>query len=704
MLEVQSRTPLMSVDAVALDTETTGLNPQESRVIQLGAVKVCNGALLEDRCFDELVNPGVPIPQVTIDIHHITDADVRDVPAFGEAAPAFDRFCGVSVALGHNIGFDLAILQAEFERAGLIWTRPRSLDTLVLTRIVNPVLPDFGLDTIADWLEIEIAGRHNALGDSLATARVFLKLVPMLRAQGIRTLAEAEKASRSFADVASRHAESGWVQPVREAHEAQAASAALARVDCFPYRHRVCDVMSTPPLTVEPDCTLKRAAGLLAERGTSSAFVELGPSAEAWGIVTERDLMRALAAATDDGETVGAIMSTPLETITDEAFVYQAIAQMTRKDFRHLGVCDGSGVVIGALASGDLLRQRAHDALILGDEITHAESVTELGAIWARLPAVARSMLGEGIGAREIAAVIAEELCALTARAASLAAADMRADGRGEPPCAYSLLVLGSGGRGESLLVPDQDNALIYEIADAEGHVDRWFEELGVRLTQILDDVGVPFCNGGVMARSAEWRRSAEDWTETVRGWLARAEPKDLFYVDNFFDFRVVAGAPALGQELSETAYQLAGSAPGFLRNLAAIATNVRPPIGLFGQIVAENGRVDLKRTALIALVGGARVLALRHGVARRATKDRLEGVRPHQETNPDDIDSIIRAHELILREILRQQLEDIEAGIPPSNKVALKRLSKHERAELKWALQQIEVMISAVGDPQAFG
>ena len=704
MLEVQSRTPLMSIDAVALDTETTGLDPQEARIVQLGAVRVRNGALLEEASFDELVDPGLPIPRIAIDVHRITDAHVRGAPAFGAAAPAFGRFCGSSVALGHNIGFDLAILQAEFERAGLAWTRPRSLDTLVLTRIVNPVLPNFDLDTIAAWLEIEIAGRHSALGDALATARVFLKLVPLLRGQGIRTLAEAETASRAFSDVQARHAEQGWVQPVREAHEAEAASAAMARVDCFPYRHRVREVMSAPPLTVAPDTTLRAAARLLVERGTSSAFVAPGAEGADWGIVTERDLMRALAAAAGDRETVGAIMSRPLETVADGAFVYQAIAHMTRRSFRHLGVRDAAGAVVGALASGDLLRQRAHDALVLGDEIAHAGSATELGAIWARLPAVARSMLAEGVGAGEIAAVVAEELCALTARAAALAAEAMAAEGRGAPPSAYALLVLGSGGRGESLLVPDQDNALIYARADAQGEVDRWFEELGVRLTQILDDVGVPFCSGGVMAKSPQWRRSAEDWAGTVRNWLARAEPKDLFYVDNFFDFRVVAGDPALGQELWEAAWRLAGSAPGFLRSLAAVATNVRPPIGLFGRIATDNGRVDLKRNALIALVSGARVMALRHGVAERATRARLQGVRPLEVVNPDDIDSLIRAHELILREILTQQLEDIEAGIPPSNKVALKRLSRHERTELKWALQQIDVMTGTVGDPQAFG
>ncbi len=306
--------------------------------------------------------------------------------------------------------------------------------------------------------------------------------------------------------------------------------------------------------------------------------------------------------------------------------------------------------------------------------------------------------------AREIASVIAEELCALTRRAGEIAAGEMRAAGRGEPPQRFSLLVLGSGGRGESLLVPDQDNALIYETADPSGQVDGWFETFGVRLAQILDDVGVPFCNGGVMAKSALWRRSLEDWKETVRGWLARGQPKDLFCIDNFFDYRLVLGDRTLADELWDYAYQIARGAPGFLRNLAALATDVRPPIGFFGQIVGEGGRVDLKRNGLIALVGDARVLALRHGVAKRSTKERLEGVRGLDVVNEGDIDSIIAAHEMILREILQQQLEDIEAGVPPSCKVELKRLGKHQRSELKWALQQIDVINTTVGDPMAFG
>ena len=706
MTTISSSTPLFCLDAVVLDTETTSLDAETASVIQIGAFKVRSGEIVEEEVFDHLVNPGVPIPGTSSVIHGIFDRDVVEAPAFTDLADDLQDFIGDRIVVGHNIAFDLTIFKREYERAGLPWQRPRSLDTQILARIVRASLVDLSLDTVAEWLGVAIRDRHTALGDARATADIFLKLVPCLRQYDIRTLAEAERASRSFSDIHDSHAQAGWIPPVHDGIGEDFGVPALAKIDSFPYRHRVGDIMGKPPLIADRNWPVVKAVEALVEKNVSSVFVAPDGTGDPFGITTERDLMRAIARRDPEShaETLGDIMSAPLRTVREDAFVYQAIGRMRRLGFRHLAVENEEGEIVGALTTGDLLRQRASDAIILGEEIEQAKDVADLGAAWARIPLVARSLVKEGVDARDISAVVSEELCALTRRACQLAEVRLAEKGRGGPPVPYVLLVLGSGGRGETLLAPDQDNAILFESGAAGGPEDKWFAELGTILADILNEVGLPYCNGGVMAKNADWRHSSDDWVAEIKGWIGRADWRDVCNVDIFFDFRAVYGDQRLANALWREAYDIAHRSPGFLKQLAAAATDFRAPLSVFGTIKTEEGRVDLKAGGILPLVSGARVLALRHAISKRATRDRLRGVEGLEVVNAEDLENVIEAHGILLNEDLNQQLEDIAQGTPPSNKVALKRLPKSRREKLRWAFGKVDVMNALVGDPVAFG
>ena len=202
-------------------------------------------------------------------------------------------------------------------------------------------------------------------------------------------------------------------------------------------------------------------------------------------------------------------MSKPLITVAADAFVYRAIGRMSRSKIRHLGAVDDAGIVVGALSARDLLRLRAGEAISLGDEIEQAEDAHALAVAWAKLPHVAGALLAEGLSARDIAAVISREVGALTRQAAVLAERRMRDDGKGDPPCAFAVAVLGSAGRGESLLAMDQDNALVFAMGEPGGREDRWFGAFAGHLVEILHEAGIPYCPGGVMAKNAAVARIA---------------------------------------------------------------------------------------------------------------------------------------------------------------------------------------------------
>ncbi len=681
--------PLLAVDAISIDLETTGLDTKTARIVQVGAVGVAKGSIDRDRSMSFLVNPGVPIPQSATAIHGIGDSDVGQAVATADAVRRITEYAGSRLWIGHSIGFDLAIVKAETARAGEEFVRPSTLCTRMLGQVANPSLPDFSLETLCGWLDIEPGARHDALADAEMTAEVFLRLVPHLRARNIRTLAEAEAACRKMTEAMDEHHNAGWEAPVVEGRQA-AAEPAFAKIDSYPYRHRIRDVMSPRPNFIDKEATLLEAARTMTGERISSLF--LADEGEGTGIVTERDVMRAVsaggAAALD--QPIGPIASRPLATVPADAFVYRAVGRMDRLKVRHLGVVDEIGELVGALSARDLLRLRASEAINLGDAIDVATSPAELATVWASLPAVARSLIEEDVDPRDIAGIISRELGAATRRAAQLAEATMADEGRGPPPQPYAVLVLGSGGRGESLLAMDQDNAIIFAEGDPGGEADAWFARLGELIADTLNVIGVPYCQGGVMARNAEWRGSAKTWRERVEGWVRKSRPDDLMSVDIFFDLRAVHGNAELATDLANDAYRIGSQVVEFAKLLAASNAGFPNPVGLFGRFRTEEGRVDLKMSGLFPIVSAARVLSIRHNVVKRSTPDRLAGIRALGIGGDTDLDRLTRAHRTILGTILGQQVVDMDTGIPPSNKVEIKRLSRTEQTDLRDALSAL--------------
>jgi DNA polymerase-3 subunit epsilon/CBS domain-containing protein len=303
---------------------------------------------------------------------------------------------------------------------------------------------------------------------------------------------------------------------------------------------------------------------------------------------------------------------------------------------------------------------------------------------------VASGLLAEGVSGREIAALVSHELAALTRRAAQLAETRMKMDGEGDPPCAYAVAVLGSAGRGESLLALDQDNALVFAEGAPDGPEDRWFARLGGIANDILHQAGVPYCKGGVMARNPQWRGSVTTWRDRIEGWIRQARPEDLLSVDIFFDLRSVHGEAALANGLWRLGFEAARGQVGFARLLAEAAPPGGAAFNLFGRLRTEQGRIDLKRFGLFGIVSAARILAIRHHVLERSTPARLAGIAALGLGAAFDLAALDEAHGTFIGLILGQQIDDIEHGLPAGNAVTVKRLPPKDYNRMRTALDAV--------------
>jgi len=184
---------IRSLSYVVFDTETTGLDAKRGdEIVSIAGVRIVNGRILTGETFERLVDPRRSIPESSTVFHGITDAMVRGKPPIDVVLPQFQSFVADSVLVAHSAAFDLSFLRKS-EASSAVSLRNPVLDTQLLAAHLLGSIDDNSLEGLAHRLGVEIRGRHTAAGDALTTAAVFVRLIDLLEARGIKTLAEAVK-------------------------------------------------------------------------------------------------------------------------------------------------------------------------------------------------------------------------------------------------------------------------------------------------------------------------------------------------------------------------------------------------------------------------------------------------------------------------------------------------------------------------------
>ena len=184
---INDRGQSLDTEFVVFDIETTGLSPKYNKLIEIGAVKVRNGNVIDS--FSEFINPETPIPYTITQLTSINDSMVLSSPTYEVILPRFLEFCGDAVVVAHNAQFDTGFIKYYAKELGMDW-EPTIMDTMTMAQILVPELGRYNLDRLCKFFGVVNAHHHRAVDDAEATVKIFNKLLAILREKGIQTISE----------------------------------------------------------------------------------------------------------------------------------------------------------------------------------------------------------------------------------------------------------------------------------------------------------------------------------------------------------------------------------------------------------------------------------------------------------------------------------------------------------------------------------
>jgi CBS domain-containing protein len=447
------------------------------------------------------------------------------------------------------------------------------------------------------------------------------------------------------------------------------------------------------PLFCDADDTIQDVAAAMVREKCSYAFVRSNVKGRV-GIVTEKDFTRkVIARGMAIDQSVAAVMSAPLRTISDRALVFEAMMTMMEEDFQHVGVVDNSDAIVGMLSSKDILAYQGQSPLFLLREIQLAEDMQTIIDKHQRITGIVRNLIGNGANAGNVTRFITTVADAILNKLLTTTGAEL-----GPPPVPFVFMIMGSEGRQEQTLKTDQDNAIVYRDPPPEraAAVQDYFARFGEMACDRLNEAGYAFCEGGVMAKNPKWCQPISKWKAYFTDWIHAAEAEDLLQASIFFDFRCGFGEASLIEELRTFLFESLQGWSGFLRHLTENALHFKPPLGFFRNFVVESkGRhqnaFDIK-SAMTPIVDFARIYALKNGIDATNTIDRLVQLRIKKVISLPEYEELEKAYSFLMQlRFVRQITAIMDDNTGPDNYINPTKLTHIEQTMLKEIFKRVE-------------
>lgn len=474
------------------------------------------------------------------------------------------------------------------------------------------------------------------------------------------------------------------------------AQSTLTQMEAYPFKKRLSEIMSTPAKTCTPETPIREIARRMVQQGIGAMMV-CDSQNKLNGIVTERDLVaKVLARETADCQTLSAsdVMTPQPYTMAPDTFMYEATTFMMNHKIKHMPILDRDEIV-GIVTLQDLMKFRSQKSMLLIGNVSKARTVEDLISAREEIVKVARALLSESRSHIETMEIISYVHHRIIQRCYEIVLDEMKRQGKNPPDIKLSFIIMGSGGRKEMLLGPDQDNGFIYEDFPDEKteEVDAFFIPFAEKLVAALARIGYPRCDGNVMVNNPLWRGRLKDWQARVSDWIRVPEAQKVRYSSIFFDFMPIAGEASLCQDLREIIHHEIKTHPIFLYHMMELDFKHKVPLSLIGRFSLERdkkhkGKLSIKQAGSIFIVDCVRMFLLEKQVDATTTTERLDQLVELKVINHETAEHIKAAFEAFTFLRLRNEISLIDQGKFPSHYLDPYALTKNEQDLLKEAFR----------------
>lgn len=469
-------------------------------------------------------------------------------------------------------------------------------------------------------------------------------------------------------------------------------------IEAYPFQKKISEIMSFNPVTCSETTNAGEIAAVMTHKGISSVLIT-NTKGKLAGIVTERDLVTKILGSGNDlclkNKQAKDFMTRDPYVMSENSYMYEAAAFMLSKNIRHLPILNDKGELTGVISIRDLMKFRSQKSVILIGKAKEAESYEAVMGVKKELSSVAKVLLMENRSHVETMEIISYIHHTVMKRCFELVMHEMTKEGYKVPNVKYCFMIMGSGGRKEMLLGPDQDNGFIFEDYpdEMQKDVDDFFIPFSERLTKRLDYVGYYLCKGDVMVSNPDWRGKLSEWNKKVSSWINVPEPQRVRYSSIFFDLSPLCGDASLLNSLKEHILNCIKENPIFLFHMMELDFKHKVPLGLLNRFITSDedehkGKLSVKENGSIFIVDCTRMYMLENKLYANTTLERIDLLVEKGVFNSATAEQIKAAFEYFTYIRLKNEIELIEKGKRPTHYLDPYVLPKNEQDLLKEAFK----------------
>lgn len=461
--------------------------------------------------------------------------------------------------------------------------------------------------------------------------------------------------------------------------------------------------MKTPLATCGPDVSLAQAHRIMDGRKIGSLVVT-GPKGELMGVLTYAGLSAAVlvkGAAPDDN--IMKVCCETAYTVSLDTPLWEVEEIQHRNALKYVIVTDGNQPV-GMVSQTDILHNLLAQRGGIREEVRTVKSFSGLEALSKRLASIATDALERNHYASKSVRVISEFHLALQRRCVELTLQEMVNSGEGKPPVTFALLIMGSGGRREMMLKPDQDSGIIIGgSSEVVGKNARsWFQGFTERLNQHLEQIGYTLCPDDIMAKYSLCHMTLDEWREKISQVTTMPTKEAARWVKVLLDLDTLYGDKDLTESLRGLVLAGVQDKAKLVKMMVADNAEWRPPLGFFNQLIpmgffnteggaSAKGKIDIKFNGLRILADIVRIYTFEADIRHRNTIDRIRGLVRQGVLSVEYANSLKASYEALLEMLLVHQIIKAEKGERPDKLIEPTQLSAMDHEILRMSMRVIK-------------